>query len=177
MYQQLFIIYRQLTQLVSNLPFPNLKLFQNLLLVTGVNFYITTFPICLICIVLTSIGGSKAVILTNFYQFIILFCIYGTTYILGFKQVGSFKSIWRKSEAKRDFYTFDLNPTTYTTFWSVLIGLSVHFLANLAVNQCYFQKFAAVNNFKFSKRYLNISIIRLSKRNYYFQVILKESIK
>ncbi|XP_063925702.1 sodium-coupled monocarboxylate transporter 1-like [Zophobas morio] len=124
---------------------------------TGLNVHFITPLVCGICIFYTTIGGLKAVVWTDTLQFSVTIGAIATVFVLGVKSAGGFSHVWNKAlEGHRiDLFDFDLDPTKRESFWIVVIGLTVHWLAQVAIHQSCVQKFLAISTIRQS----NMSVI------------------
>ncbi|XP_060535121.1 sodium-coupled monocarboxylate transporter 2-like [Cylas formicarius] len=122
--------------------------------VTGVSVFITTPVICGVCIFYTTIGGLKAVVWTDAIQFTITVGSLIVVFILGLVAIGGFEPLWNASleSSRLHIFDFDPDPTKRETFWAIIIGLTVHWVAHTSINQGCTQKFLAVATYKESVR-------------------------
>lgn len=66
--------------------------------VTGISEHIIGPLICVICVFYTTIGGLKAVVWTDFLQFIIMMAAIMAVIFLGMDQAGGWSNIWEASD-------------------------------------------------------------------------------
>lgn len=76
-------------------------------------------------------------------------------YMLSFR----FRSFIRKNTNSEGvditiYFSLDLDPTTRTTFWGIVIGLGTTWVANMGVNPSSVQRFVAVPSITAAKRYV-----------------------
>lgn len=114
--------------------------------VTGVSVHSITPIVCLVCIFYTTFGGLKAVVWTDALQSlftlgsVLFICIFGCINVGGFEEV--MKANW---EGKRlEIFNMDLNPFARNTFWTVTVGSTFTWLAQLGVHPGAIQRFIAV---------------------------------
>lgn len=74
-------------------------------LVTGIELYQICPVVCLVCIFYTTLGGLKAVVLSDTLQFIVVLGTMTTVVIMGTYSAGGFGAIWEKA-ASRDRIEF-----------------------------------------------------------------------
>jgi sodium-coupled monocarboxylate transporter 8/12 len=88
--------------------------------VAGINKYLSSAIIFLVCIAYSSIGGLKAVLWSDALQAVIMFGTMITVIVLGVNEVGGLSVVWeRASNAGRtDVLFFDPDPRTRHTFWT-----------------------------------------------------------
>ncbi|XP_060535414.1 sodium-coupled monocarboxylate transporter 2-like [Cylas formicarius] len=122
--------------------------------VTGIGVHVLTPIVCGVCIFYTSLGGLKAVVWTDAIQFVATAGTMVTVAILGVKSAGGFSEVWQTSldNGRLDIFKFDLDPTKRDTFWTIVVGLTIHWASYTATDQDYTQKFLAVATFKESVR-------------------------
>ncbi|GJQ70266.1 hypothetical protein Trydic_g22707 [Trypoxylus dichotomus] len=116
--------------------------------VTGVNIHWITPVVCVICIFYTSMGGIKAVVLTDLIQTILMFGAMMIIIIKGTMNVGGFGKVL-DINLKMDRVegpNFDMNPLSRHTFWSLTIGGFVYFLQTSGVNQNMIQRYLALSS-------------------------------
>lgn len=140
-----------------------------LLAVTGVSVIKISIVISTICVFYTTIGGLKAVVWTDAIQFSITIGASVLVFFLGLKSVGGFAEVvktahegnrldvfeyvaklprkWFDSLPNAHF-SFDASLTKRETFWAIIIGLTVHWVAHMSINQGCTQKFLSVPTYK-----------------------------
>ncbi|CAK9832019.1 Sodium-coupled monocarboxylate transporter 2 [Anthophora retusa] len=118
--------------------------------VTGLNLHATALLVCAVCIFYTTLGGLKAVVWTDAIQTIVMFGGVITVAVLGTNRVGGFGQVWKRNydTDRIQFFDMDLDPTTRHTFWSVVIGNYLNWLASCSVNQAMVQRCLAMPNLK-----------------------------
>lgn len=126
--------------------------------VTGINLHLITPVICVICIFYTTVGGLRAVVWTDTLQFILMIGATMAIIFLGIASVGGFFEVWEAAERGGRLVFFNMNPDPFvrTSFWTVTIGLSTMWIANLGVSQGCVQRFLAVPDLKAAKKSLII---------------------
>lgn len=126
--------------------------------VTGVNLHLITPVICVICIFYTTVGGLRAVVWTDTLQFILMVGATLAIIFLGLASVGGFYDVWEAAErgGRLVFFNMDPDPFVRTSFWTVSLGLSTMWVANLGVSQGCVQRFLAVPDLKVAKNSLII---------------------
>ncbi|GJQ68448.1 hypothetical protein Trydic_g17030 [Trypoxylus dichotomus] len=112
---------------------------------TNINIYFITPIICGICIFYTTIGGLKAVVWSDAFQFTAMLGAMAGVLYLGLVNVGGFSNIWNTSIAGgRLDIDMDINPVKRDTFWAAVIGLSFSWIGSIAVHQGSVQKFLSL---------------------------------
>ncbi|KAL0106500.1 hypothetical protein PUN28_016304 [Cardiocondyla obscurior] len=120
---------------------------------TGMSKTASIIIIGLVCAFYSSIGGIKAVLITDVFQgllmFAALFLIIGTAAT----EVGGLGEIWEiaKKGQRLEFDRIDLDPTVRHTWWSLTFGGLCTFLSLYGVNQVQIQRTLSVKNMKASQ--------------------------
>ncbi|XP_014206395.1 sodium-coupled monocarboxylate transporter 1-like [Copidosoma floridanum] len=125
--------------------------------VTGVNLHMIASIVCAVCIFYTTLGGLKAVVWTDAIQTIVMFGGVIVVAVLGTSRVGSVAEVWKRNldTGRIEFFNMDPNPTVRHTFWTVVIGNYLNWLATCSVNQAMVQRCLAMPNLRKS----NITIM------------------
>ncbi|KAK5642194.1 hypothetical protein RI129_008361 [Pyrocoelia pectoralis] len=113
---------------------------------TGIDVAVVAPVICILCIFYTTIGGIKAVIWTDTFQFFSTISSTITIIIVGIISVGGIKNVWDTSLAgeRLDIFNFRFDVTSRDTVWSIVIGATVHWSGYIICNQGEFQKCRSV---------------------------------
>ncbi|GJQ68450.1 hypothetical protein Trydic_g17031 [Trypoxylus dichotomus] len=112
---------------------------------TDINIHFVTPIICGICIFYTTIGGLKAVVWSDAFQFTAMLGAMTAVFYLGLVNVGGFGNIWSTSMAGgRLDIDMDISPVKRDTFWAAVIGLSFGWIAHIGVSQGSVQKFLSL---------------------------------
>ncbi|XP_076236183.1 putative sodium-dependent multivitamin transporter [Calliopsis andreniformis] len=123
---------------------------------TGMSKTGSIIIIGLVCAFYSSIGGIKAVLITDVFQgllmFIAVFVIIGTAA----NEVGGLGEIWKIAEAghRIEFNNISIDPTVRHTWWSLIIGGLFTFLSLYGVNQVQVQRLLTVRNIKAAQKAL-----------------------
>ncbi|XP_063961535.1 sodium-dependent multivitamin transporter-like isoform X1 [Lytechinus pictus] len=122
---------------------------------------VTKFPIPatvlltgVLCSIYTALGGIKAVIWTDVFQFLVLFGSLLTVLILGTIQAGGMVYVWNynKDKGHLNFFEPSASLTQRETFWGLLIGGAFNSLPLWAVSQTAVQRFLTSKTLKEAKR-------------------------
>lgn len=86
-----------------------------------------TWSICLVgfvCTFYSCIGGIRAVIMTDVFQFLLTNCAIFTIILSAYVDKGSFSEIWNTAvkENQTEIFNFSVNPTEQHTWWSLTMG-------------------------------------------------------
>ncbi|XP_060082424.1 sodium-dependent multivitamin transporter-like [Ylistrum balloti] len=95
--------------------------------VTGVPFWVSVLSMAVSSIIYTSIGGIKAVVWTDVFQFLILYMGIFAVLFKGTVLVGGLDKVWdiNKTTGRLQPVSFDIDPTRQYTFWSLMIGSTI----------------------------------------------------
>ncbi|XP_076643027.1 sodium-coupled monocarboxylate transporter 2 [Halictus rubicundus] len=129
--------------------------------VTGINLHAVALLVSVVCIFYTTLGGLKAVVWTDAVQTIVMFGGVVLVAVYGTIRVGGLDFVWEKNRdtGRIDFFNMDLDPTTRHTFWSVVIGNYLNWLATCSVNQAMVQRCLAMPNLKMANATIVIMAI------------------
>lgn len=114
--------------------------------VSNLSVHTITPVLCIVCIIYTSIGGLKAVVWSDTIQFSVTVGGLFAVLVLGILSVGSVEEVWRISGEGGHLIFFDMNPSPFArnTFWSMAIGMTVIWLANIGIHPGTVQRFLSV---------------------------------
>ncbi|BET00498.1 Sodium:solute symporter family [Nesidiocoris tenuis] len=114
--------------------------------VTGLNTYIAVTVVYLICILYSSQGGLKAVIMTDTFQALVLVLSIILVMAIGSVAEGGISTVFQASAStdRIEFFNMDPRPTVRHSFWSVLIGGTFYWATMYCSNQASIQKYMAV---------------------------------
>ena len=109
--------------------------------------------VCAICIFYTTIGGLKAVVWTDAFQFIGIIISVIAVFVLGIMAAGGSDKTWEiAGEGKRLELSFSLDPTLRDSFWSVAIGGLFNYMPFFTLNQGSMQKYQSLPTFQDTKK-------------------------
>ncbi|XP_076387601.1 sodium-coupled monocarboxylate transporter 2 isoform X7 [Megachile rotundata] len=129
--------------------------------VTGINLHAIALLVCAVCIFYTTLGGLKAVVWTDAIQTILMFGGVIIVAIHGTGRAGGFERVWKRNRDtdRIEFFDMDPDPTVRHTFWTVVIGNYLNWLASCSVNQAMVQRCLAMPNL--SKANATIAIMAI----------------
>nr|CAI5820559.1 unnamed protein product [Callosobruchus analis] len=115
---------------------------------SGINVHVITPIVCGVCIFYTTIGGLKALVWSDALQFSVTMGAMVTVFVLGLKSIGGIGYVWRKGveQGRLDVFDFELDFTKRESFWAIMVGLTIHWIAHTSVNQGCTQKFLSVSS-------------------------------
>ncbi|KAE8743130.1 hypothetical protein FOCC_FOCC011294 [Frankliniella occidentalis] len=133
--------------------------------VTGMSKVWAILSVGLVCTFYSTIGGLKAVLITDVFQSLLMFAAIYSVIGSAWVEKGSLSEIWRIAEenGRIEFGNFDIDPTVRHTWWSLTFGGGVTFLSLYAVNQAQVQRYLAVKDVKTAQKslWLNWPILML----------------
>ncbi|GLH06851.1 Putative sodium-dependent multivitamin transporter [Gryllus bimaculatus] len=127
--------------------------------VTGLPKMGAILAVGLVCTFYSTIGGMKAVVITDVFQSLLMFAAVIMVCVTAAIQVGGVDEIWRiAAEYERiEFDNFSLNPKERHTWWSLVIGGGFTYLSLYAVNQAQVQRLISLRDLRASQKALWVS--------------------
>ncbi|XP_077302036.1 putative sodium-dependent multivitamin transporter [Arctopsyche grandis] len=124
--------------------------------VTGLSKTFSILLIGLVCTFYSTVGGMKAVLVTDVFQSVLMFAAVYSIIIYAAVVNGGISAIWSIAEdrGRIEFLNFSLDPTERHTWWSLIIGGMVTYLSLYAVNQTQVQRLLTVKDLKTSQKCL-----------------------
>uniref|UniRef100_A0A034VML1 Putative sodium-dependent multivitamin transporter n=1 Tax=Bactrocera dorsalis TaxID=27457 RepID=A0A034VML1_BACDO len=118
--------------------------------VTGVSKVTAISAIGLICTFYSTIGGLKAVLITDVFQSLLMFAAIYAVIVVSAIKAGGLAPIWQIAEERNRIYftDFSLDPTVRHSWLSLIIGGMVIYMSVNAVNQVQVQRLLSVRNLK-----------------------------
>ncbi|KAF5303094.1 hypothetical protein FQR65_LT08426 [Abscondita terminalis] len=104
----------------------------------------------LVCTFYSTIGGMKAVLMTDFFQSLLMFAAVFSVIICAIMDKGSISEIWRicVDGNRTDLLNFNPDPTVRHSWFSLIIGGGITFLSLYAVNQTQVQRYLTLRDLK-----------------------------
>ncbi|XP_049854001.1 sodium-coupled monocarboxylate transporter 1-like [Schistocerca gregaria] len=132
--------------------------------VTGLNVYLAVTCVYAVCIIYSSQGGMRAVIITDTFQAAVLMGSIFVVLALGNDRVGGLSVVWQRSSITERLEFFNLNPdpTVRHSFWSVVVGGSFYWATMFCSNQASVQKYMSVATIKQARTALWVSCAALA---------------
>ncbi|XP_076678763.1 putative sodium-dependent multivitamin transporter [Andrena cerasifolii] len=127
---------------------------------TGLSGDLSVLLVGIICTFYSTIGGIKAVLITDVVQGLLMFvaiaCILG---VAGNVLDGGLSNVWSISGqgGRTAFFNFSFDPTVRYTWWNMLFGGTFLFLSLYAVNQVQVQRLLTAKSMKASQNALLLS--------------------
>jgi len=127
--------------------------------VSGLSKTLSIWTVGLVCTFYSTIGGMKAVILTDVFQSLLMFVAVYVVIIKGTIDAGGLEVVWEiaVNGNRIELDNFDPDPTVRHTWWSLVIGGCFTYLSLYAVNQIQVQRLLTLKDLKKSQLALWIS--------------------
>lgn len=123
--------------------------------VTNFPIYYSILIVAFAAVIYTSIGGIKAVIWTDVFQFVVMFSGILAFIIKGTIEIGGVANTWKiaNENGRLNWFNFDLDPRTRHTFWSLFFGSLVRGIF-LVFNQSSVQRISSTPTLNDAKKVL-----------------------
>lgn len=127
--------------------------------VSGLSKTLSVWSIGLVCTFYSTIGGMKAVVLTDVFQSFLMFAAVYVVIIKATVDAGGLEEVWAiaVNGSRIEFDNVDPDPTVRHTWWSLIIGGGFTYLSLYAVNQAQVQRLLTLKDLKKSQQALWIS--------------------
>ncbi|XP_071873914.1 putative sodium-dependent multivitamin transporter isoform X1 [Bombus fervidus] len=123
---------------------------------TGISKTGSIIILGLVCAFYSSIGGIKAVLITDVFQGLLMFVSVFIIIIIAANEAGGISRIWQIAEEghRIEFDSISIDPTVRHTWWSLTIGGLCTFLSLYGVNQVQIQRLLTVRDIKAAQKAL-----------------------
>lgn len=132
--------------------------------VTGISQLAAILSVGIVCTFYSTIGGMKAVLMTDVFQSLLMFAAVFSIIICASMDVG-IDGIWELATQGRrtELLNFSIDPTERHSWFTLIIGGGVTFLSLYAVNQTQVQRYLTVKSLKSAQTalWLNWPILTL----------------
>ncbi|KAF7410553.1 hypothetical protein HZH68_004934 [Vespula germanica] len=127
---------------------------------TGISKSGSIVIIGLACSFYSSIGGIKAVLITDVFQSILMFASVIVIIIIASYEIGGIEKIWEiaKMGQRIEFDNISIHPTERHTWWSLIFGGLATFLSLYGVNQVQVQRLLTVKSLNNAQQALWLSL-------------------
>ncbi|KAL1509538.1 hypothetical protein ABEB36_004253 [Hypothenemus hampei] len=117
---------------------------------TGINRIAAVLSIGLVCTFYATIGGMKAVVMTDVFQAILMFLGVFSVIISSLVTNGGFANVWKIAAQgnRTDVWNFDPDPTVRHSWFSLVLGGGILYLSLYGVNQTQIQRYLTVRDLK-----------------------------
>ncbi|KAF4528620.1 hypothetical protein B566_EDAN009224 [Ephemera danica] len=124
--------------------------------VTGISQLGALLSVGIVCTFYSTIGGMKAVLITDVFQSLLMFAAIFSVIVKGTIDAGGLYNVWKRAEegGRIEFFNFNPDPTVRHTVWSLVIGGMFTFLSLYAVNQAQVQRLLTVRSLRRSQQAL-----------------------
>ncbi|XP_055923174.1 putative sodium-dependent multivitamin transporter [Eupeodes corollae] len=133
--------------------------------VTGLDKLFAILGIGIVCTFYSTIGGMKAVIITDVFQSLLMFMAIFSVIICATIKAGNWATIWEVAQdgGRINFSDISIDPTRRHTWWTQIIGGGFTYLSLYGVNQTQVQRLLSVKNLKSAQLSLwwNLPILSL----------------
>lgn len=118
--------------------------------VTGLSYLGSVFAVGCVCTFYSTLGGMKAVLVTDVFQSLLMFAAVFAVVIAGTIQVGGLHEVFqRANEGKRiQFDELSIDPTVRHTVWTQGFGGVFVYLSLYGVNQAQVQRLLSIQDLK-----------------------------
>ncbi|KAK4876640.1 hypothetical protein RN001_009146 [Aquatica leii] len=155
-YEYLQLRFNYKCRLFASFIFSSVSLFYNATVIyipsiafaqaTNINIHYIAFFICFLCIFYTTVGGLKAVVWTDVFQFLGMVVSTIGVVVVGFKVVGGPEIVWNTSisSGRLDIFDFRFDLKLRSNFWAISLAGTIQWMSFLIVNQSFVQKCLAL---------------------------------
>ncbi|GAB0087738.1 hypothetical protein DMENIID0001_020810 [Sergentomyia squamirostris] len=114
--------------------------------VTGINLYAVVVVTGLLCIWYTAIGGIKAVVWTDVFQYILIAISSLVILIVGLQGVGGIGNVWDtlNRRGRLTFTRFDFDLKARGTIWSYFLSHTFILINHVGISQSSLQRFLSL---------------------------------
>ncbi|CAH1790095.1 unnamed protein product [Owenia fusiformis] len=135
--------------IVSQLLYMGIVLFSPstaLEAVTGIPTWVTVVVNGAVSTFYTFLGGMKAVVWTDVFQFVVMIGGLLAIVIKGTIEVGGIERVWEINQQsdRIEFFDFNTDPTQRHTFWGLIVGTTIGWLSTYGVNQASVQRYSSL---------------------------------
>lgn len=118
--------------------------------VTGLSQIFSVLIVGVVCTIYATMGGMKAVLITDIYQSLLMFAAVFSVIICAWVKAGSLEVIWQTAvDNKRiDLSNFSIDPTERHTWFTQILGGAATYLSIYGVNQTQVQRLLAVRSLR-----------------------------
>ncbi|XP_054267670.1 sodium-coupled monocarboxylate transporter 2-like [Macrosteles quadrilineatus] len=129
--------------------------------VTGFNTILVVSIMYIVCIFYTTIGGMKAVVWTDTFQVIVLYCAMFVVLVKGTNDIGGFNVVWERNAAfnRTNIFNWTWDPTVRYSVLSSFIGSSFLHMAIYGGNQLQIQRYLTVGSDQQARNMLWINMV------------------
>ena len=122
--------------------------------VTQLSFMGSVLAVGFVCTFYSTLGGIKAVLITDVFQSLLMFAAIGCVVIGGTLVIGCPEEVLMRSQDRLEFFNIDPDPTVRHTLWTQMIGGTFIFCSIYAVNQAQVQRLLSTKSLASAQRAL-----------------------
>ncbi|XP_037081231.1 putative sodium-dependent multivitamin transporter [Pollicipes pollicipes] len=121
--------------------------------VTGISLWLSVLLVGLVCTFYSTLGGMKAVLVTDVFQTLLMFAAIFAVIAVGCVKMGGPAEVWRIADdgGRIQFFNFSPDPTERHTVWSLAVGGIFIYLSLYAVNQAQVQRLLTIGRLRRSQ--------------------------
>ncbi|KPM05428.1 sodium-coupled monocarboxylate transporter 1-like protein 1 [Sarcoptes scabiei] len=129
--------------------------------VTGLSVTSSILVIGCICTLYTSLGGIKAVVWTDVVQVFLMFSGLLVVMVRGFYLTGGISNAFKiaSEHGRLQFFNYDIDLYSTTTFWNCVIGMGTMWSGNYATSQTEVQRYCNVTTQRKAKLSLYVNFL------------------
>lgn len=118
--------------------------------VTGLSQIFSVLIVGVVCTIYATMGGMKAVLITDIYQSLLMFAAVFSVIICAWVKAGSLEVIWQTAvdNERIDLSNFSIDPTERHTWFTQILGGAATYLSIYGVNQTQVQRLLAVRSLR-----------------------------
>ncbi|XP_043800722.1 putative sodium-dependent multivitamin transporter isoform X1 [Apis laboriosa] len=126
---------------------------------TGISTTASVIGIGLVCTFYSTIGGIKAVLITDVFQSLLMLIAIILVIITAAMNVGGLDKIWEiaRQGSRIEFDSISMDPTVRHTWWSLTFGGFFTYLSLYGTNQVQVQRMLTIKNVKHAQSAIWIS--------------------
>lgn len=135
---------------------PSLALSQ----VTGISLWFSVLSTGLVCTFYTTIGGLKAVVWTDLFQVVVMYCSMIAVIAKGATDIGGMRHVFKvgADSGRIELFNFDTDITARHTVWSLVIGGYFMWVNTYGCNQAMIQRYLALPSLKAAQKTVWINL-------------------
>lgn len=132
--------------------------------ITGLPLISSITLVGLVCIFYSTIGGIKAVIITDLFQSLLMFASIYAVIGVAMYETGGISQIWKIADkyGRIEFNNFNIDPTERHSWFSLVIGGMFTYVSLYAINQTQVQRYLTMKDYNTAVKSLWCSLPLLS---------------
>ncbi|VVC33669.1 Sodium/solute symporter [Cinara cedri] len=132
--------------------------------VTGISIVSSITLVGLVCVFYSTIGGIKAVIITDVFQSLLMFASIFAVIGVAMYENGGISEIWKIADkyGRIQFNNFNIEPTERHSVFSLMIGGMFTYISLYAINQTQVQRYLTMKDYNTAVKSLWCSLPILS---------------